>query len=43
MKNHKPGGKPGKAGNPEVRAGSYAALERAVVDQRGMEPTSGRG
>ncbi|MGW7080497.1 CU044_5270 family protein [Streptomyces sp. NPDC054866] len=44
-KNHKPGGKPGKAGNPEVLYGSSAVLERAVVDQRGMEPesTTGRG
>ncbi|MGW7072527.1 CU044_5270 family protein [Streptomyces sp. NPDC054855] len=44
-KNHKPGGKPGKAGNPEVFNGSSAVLERAVVDQRGMkpEPTTGRG
>lgn len=39
-KNHKPGGKPGKAGNPEVLYGSQAVLERAVVDQRGMEPES---
>ncbi|MEU6766097.1 CU044_5270 family protein [Streptomyces sp. NPDC046853] len=37
-KNHKPGGKPGKAGNPEVLYGSDAVLERAVVDQKGMEP-----
>ncbi|MGW5867024.1 CU044_5270 family protein [Streptomyces sp. NPDC055239] len=37
-KNHKPGGKPGKAGNPEVLSGSEAVLERAVVDQKGMEP-----
>jgi hypothetical protein len=38
-KDHKPGGKPGKAGNPEVLFGNSAVLERAVVDQRGMEPT----
>ncbi|MFG2649439.1 CU044_5270 family protein [Streptomyces sp. NPDC048436] len=37
-KNHKPGGKPGKGGNPEVLYGSSAILERAVVDQKGMEP-----
>lgn len=44
-KNHKPGGKPGKGGNPEVLYGSHAVLERAVVDQRGMkpEPASDRG
>lgn len=45
-KNHKPGGKPGKAGNPEVLYGNSAILERGVVDQRGMEPTdssAGRG
>ncbi|MGW6058771.1 CU044_5270 family protein [Streptomyces sp. NPDC055189] len=39
-KDHKPGGKPGKAGNPEVLYGSDAVLERAVVDQKGMEPES---
>lgn len=42
-KNHKPGGKPGKAGNPEVLYGSNAVLERAVVDQRGMKPTESSG
>ncbi|MEW1922590.1 CU044_5270 family protein [Streptomyces sp. NPDC088360] len=42
-KDHKPGGRPGKAGNPEVLSGRVAVLERAVVDQRGMEPTKGRG
>ncbi|MGW6268166.1 CU044_5270 family protein [Streptomyces sp. NPDC055060] len=38
-KDHKPGGRPGKAGSPEVLAGSSAILERGVVDQRGMKPT----
>ncbi|GAA1941923.1 hypothetical protein GCM10009837_80000 [Streptomyces durmitorensis] len=42
-KDHKPGGKPGKAGNPEVLNGSVAVLERAVVDQRGMEPAGESG
>ncbi|MEV6756274.1 CU044_5270 family protein [Streptomyces sp. NPDC051214] len=42
-KNHKPGGKPGKTGNPEVLYGSDAILERAVVDQRGMKPTESSG
>ncbi|MEV8321365.1 CU044_5270 family protein [Streptomyces sp. NPDC059900] len=37
-KNHKPGGTPGKGGNPEALYGSSAILERAVVDQKGMEP-----
>lgn len=42
-KNRKPGGKPGKAGNPEVLYGCNAVLERAVVDQRGMKPTGSSG
>ncbi|MCX4670130.1 CU044_5270 family protein [Streptomyces sp. NBC_01381] len=42
-KDHKPGGKPGDQGNAEVLYSSDAVLDRAVVDQRGMEPTSGRG
>ncbi|MGW0907955.1 CU044_5270 family protein [Streptomyces sp. NPDC002853] len=42
-KDHKPGGKPGKAGNPEVLSGRVAVLERAVVDQRGVEPAKDRG
>ncbi|MFF1697048.1 CU044_5270 family protein [Streptomyces sp. NPDC058257] len=37
-KNHKPGGTPGKGGNPEELYGSSAILERAVVAQKGMEP-----
>ncbi|WP_371527053.1 CU044_5270 family protein [Streptomyces sp. NBC_01283] len=42
-KNHKPGGKPGKAGNPEVVYGSSAVLERDVVDQRGLRPAKSAG
>ncbi|MEU5955346.1 CU044_5270 family protein [Streptomyces sp. NPDC047525] len=42
-KNHQPGGRPGREGNPEVLYGSSAVLERAVVDQRGMEPAGESG
>ncbi|MEU4999603.1 CU044_5270 family protein [Streptomyces sp. NPDC021622] len=45
-KDHKPdkaGGQGGGPRNGEVLLGSNAVLERAVVDQRGMEPAAGRG
>ena len=44
-KDHKPGkqGKQGEPGKAEVLFGVNAVMERAVVDQRGMEPATGRG